>query len=192
MSWKLILVALLVSGCVPAANSPTIPAAVNAAGKEAPPAANNWVDSDDNLLALRIYVAKPRIERFEEIRLSAEIRNRSPKPIVVLRPFGDPYHARMVAIKFWNGNERLKYSGPIPDYDIGSEAFVTLAPGATCKDTLEFPPSNIRGIERPGRYTLRLDYSHDGEWDSIVEKQGIKNAWRGRIGSREVQVERED
>jgi len=96
-------------------------------------------------------------------------------------------------MKIWDGKRKILYSGTTPGYELGAGAFAVLGPGEAVEDKLELTADNFTGIERPGRYTLRYDYSHDGGWDDAAAagNSGIRNVWRGTIISREVQVVRE-
>ena len=175
-----LLLTMVVGGCAPRTDSPS-----SAPG----PAGNTWVTSDDGLLALRLSVMTPRVKAKEDILVAAELRNVSQQKLTVLRPFGDHYTARAVGMKIWDGARQFRYTGPALTYVIGSSAFAVIGPGEVVEDKMEIT-GNFAGIELPGRYTLRYDYSYDGYWDwtAAAGKSGISNAWRGTISSREVQV----
>jgi len=152
-----------------------------------------WVTSDDGKLALRLSVISQRVTANENIQVAAEIRNASQQKIMVLRPFGDWYAAKAVGMKIWDAERQIRYTGPTPDYVIGADAFAVIGPGEVIEDELELTTDNFAGIGPPRRYTLRYDYSYDGQWDATAAagKSGISDAWRGTISSREVQFFRE-
>ena len=183
-----LLLAMVVGGCAPRTESPSSAPAMGKADSP-PPAANGWVTSDDGLLALRLSVLTPRVKAKENIHVAAQLRNVSQQKLTVLRPFGDHYEARAVGMKIWDGERPIRYTGPALTYVIGANAFAVIGPGEVVEDKMEIT-GNFTGIERPGRYTLRYDYSYDGYWDQTAAagNSGISNAWRGTISSREVQV----
>ncbi len=156
------------------------------------PSAVEWVDADGGLLALRLSVSAQTVTKGVPVKITAQIRNTGKMPVTVLRPFGDWYHAKASGIKIWDDKRRIRYSGPTPGYVIGADAFAVLAPGATIENHIELTTDNFAGIETPGSYTLRYDYSYDGCWDETAAagKSGIRSAWRGTITSREVRVTR--
>ncbi len=174
-----LLLTMVIGGC----GSPT----------ESPVAGNTWVTSDDGKLALRLSVMTPRVKANGIIQVAAEIRNASQQKITILRPFGDRYAAKTPGMKMWDGKRQIGYTGPAVTYVIGSSAFAVIGPGEVVEDKLELGIDNFAGMESPGRYTLRYDYSYDGYWDTTAAagNSGIKDAWRGTISSREVQVFRE-
>ena len=157
------------------------------------PTAAQSVQSEDGKLALRLVVVRPKVARSEAIQVAAQLRNLSQQPVTVIRPFGDWVVAQSTAMKIWNAKTRVPYTGPMPSYVIGALAFSTLRPGETVEDKLELAAGNYAGLEKPGTYTLRYDYSYDGGWDTTAAagNSGISNAWRGTISSRGVQVVRE-
>ncbi len=180
-AFALLWLAMVVGGCGPSTGAP-------------PPLADSgWVTSDDGKLALRLSVMTPRVQANGNIQVAAEIRNVSQQKITILRPFGDDYAALSIGMKIWDGVSQIRYTGPVKTYVVGALAFAVLGPGEVVEDKLELMVDNFAGIERPGRYTLRYDYSYDGSWDTTAAagNSGIKDAWRGTISSREVQVLRE-
>jgi hypothetical protein len=142
------------------------------------------------MLALRLSVLTPRVKANQNIHVAAALRNASEQTLTVLRPFGDDYTARAVGMRIWDGARQIRYTGPILTCVIGSSAVAVIGPGEVVEDELELTLDNFAGIEQPGRYTLRYDYSYDGHWDStaVARRSAISNAWRGTISSREVDV----
>ncbi|MFO0941372.1 MAG: hypothetical protein U0930_11445 [Pirellulales bacterium] len=179
----LLLTVLLMTGygCSPArpkATTGTLPDGVT------------WVTSDDGKLALRLSISSSSVQTNKKIQVSAEIRNNSKQQITVLRPFGDSYAAKASGMKIWDGQRQIRYTGPMLSYVIGSYSFAILKPAETVEDKLELTIDSFSGIQSPGTYTLRYDYSYDGYWDATasVGNSDIKDAWRGTISSREAQV----
>jgi hypothetical protein len=146
-----------------------------------------WVQSDNGDLSIRLSVKSPRIAATENISLIAQIRNNGTSPVTVLRPFGE-YVAEGFYLKIWGKDGRIKYTGPVFDYDLDAKAFVTLGAGETVTDTLKVSNDYFAGLDQAGEYKLRFDYRYDGTWDKTVAREGVKNIWRGRMCSREVQV----
>ena len=200
-----LLLTVVLAGCGPATQSPSSAPAIANPDAEPPPAGsdagravtprenpgNTWVTSDDGKVALRLSVMAQRVTANESIHVAAEIRNESEQKITVLRPFGDYYDAVARGMKIWDEERQIRYTGPMASYVIGALAFAVIGPGEVVQGKLELT-ANFAGIERPGRYTLRYDYSYDGYWDTTAAagNSGISNAWRGRISSRELQVSR--
>ena len=182
--FALLMLATLLDGCTHEV--------IERAPSEAPTAAQ-FVQSEDGKLELRLTVARPKVARSEAVQVAAQLRNISQQPVTVIRPFGDWVVAQSTAMKVWNAQTRVRYTGPMPSYEIGALAFATLRPGETVEDKLELSAGNYAGLEKPDTYTLRYDYSYDGGWDTTAAAghSGISNAWRGTISSREVQVVRE-
>ncbi len=150
-----------------------------------------WVQSENDDLAIRLSVKTPRIAATDNISLIAQIRNNTAGPLTILRPFGDPYDAASVFIKIWGKDGRIAYVGPEFDYVLDGTSFVTIGPGEIVTDTLELSNDHFAGIDQAGTYTLRYDYRYDGVWDETVAKEGVKNIWRGSICSREVKIRKE-
>ena len=188
-----LLLTMVVGGCGPSTESPSAAPAIVKPDAQPPLAENRWVTSDDGKLALRLSVMAQRVTANESIQVAAEIRNVSEEKITVLRPFGDWHTAKAVGMKIWDGERQIPYTGPAVTYVIGSSAFVVIGPGEVVEDKLELSINNFAGMKPPGQYTLRYDYSYNGYWDTTAAagKSGIKDAWRGTISSREVQVIRE-
>lgn len=161
-------------------------------GCGSPPPGNFWVTSDDGLLALRLSAVSERAAASEDVEVVAQIRNASQQKLTILRPFGDWYAAKAIGMKIWDGERQIPYTGPAVTYVIGASAFAVIGPGEVVEDKLELTIDNFAGFERPGRYTLRYDYSYDGHWDATTAagNSGIAGAWRGTITSREIQVVR--
>ena len=157
---------------------------------ESPPAVQ-WVDSDDGKLALRL-TSSQTVTDGVSIKITAQIRNTGKAPITLLRPFGDWYDAKARGIKIWDDKRRIRYDGPTGDYDVLSDGFAVVAPGAMIEDHIELTMADFAGIEAPGTYSVRYDYSYNGVWDktAAVGENGIRDAWRGKISSREVQATR--
>lgn len=155
------------------------------------PPAVQWVDSDDEKLALRLSSTQT-VTDGASIRITVQIRNTGKAPITLLRPFGDWYDAKARGIKIWDNKRQIPYSGPTGDYDVRSDGFAIVAPGATIEDHIDLTMQDFAGIEAPGTYSFRYDYSYNGVWDktAAVGKNGVRDAWRGNICSREVQVTR--
>ena len=149
-------------------------------------ASQQWVDSDDGKLAMRL-TSSQTVTAGVSIKITAQIRNTGKAPITLLRPFGDWYDAKARGIKIWDDKRRIPYSGAKADYDVRSDGFAVVAPGAMIEDQIELTMHNFSGIEAPGTYSLRYDYSYDGGWDKTA---GVRDAWRGKISSREVHVTR--
>lgn len=138
-----------------------------------------WVKSDDGVLALRLAI-KPG----QPIELTASLRNLSDKPVNVLRPFGDETATRMTWLDIRGPQGKLKSN--LPHGDNHPLVFTRLEPGETVKDALKVDPSQYEGMHRPGRYTIRFEYTYDGNGDKVAEKQGLVNIWRGKIRSKPV------
>lgn len=156
-----------------------------------PGRAGDWVDSDNGDLSLRLGVESTRVAAQENIVVIAEIRNNRNRPITILRPFVYPYSGSVGQISIWDEQETMiKYTGPKYDFDLNAEAFVTLEPMGTTSAKLELSIANHAGTEKPGNYTVRANYSYDGEWDERVAKQGVQDIWRGAICSREVRLKK--
>lgn len=158
-------------------------------GCRSPPGDPPWVTSDDGLLALRLSAVSQCTEVSEDVQVVAQIRNASQRKLTILRPFGDWYAARAIGMKIWDGERQITYAGPAVSYVIGAKSFAVIGPGEVVEDKMELT-NNYAGFERPGRYTLRYDYSYDGYWDATAAagNSGIAGAWRGTISSREIQV----
>ena len=188
---KVVPTVILVLSSIAAVSSPEAAPADEPPSKVLPSAVH-WVDTDCGLLALRLSTSAQTVTKGVPIKITAQIRNTGKMPITVLRPFGDWFLAKAAGIKIWDDKRRIRYSGPTPGYVIGADAFAVLAPGATIEDHIELTTDNFAGIETPGTYTFRYDYSYDGRWDDTAAagESGIRGAWRGTISSREVQVTR--
>jgi hypothetical protein len=182
----ILCVTLLWCGCGAAT-----PAAVKP-DQVAEPSAVQWVDSDDGLLALRLSAASRTVAAGSPIQITAQLRNTGETPITVLKPFGDWYAAAATGTKIWDAQRRIRYTGPAVTYVIGASAFAVLAPGEAIEDQIELANDNFAGMEAAGTYTLRYDYAYGGHWDAAAAagESGIRGAWRGTIGSREIQVTR--
>lgn len=186
-------IATFASGCDVAGPTSPTPIRVEESAPGSLPGAVQWVDSDDGLVALRLLVPSRKLAADSPIQVTAQLRNTGQSPITVLRPFGDSYVAKAVGMKIWDDQSRIRYTGPNVTYVIGANAFAVVGPGETIEDQLELTIDNFAGIEAPGTYTLRYDYSYDGQWDATAARgnSGIRDAWRGTISSREVQLLRE-
>ena len=192
MALGVLLLTMAVFGCHPttAGTSASRSAKLDTQQSDA---GNTWVTADDGRLSLRFSVVNRRWKANESIQVAAEIRNNSQQKITVLRPFGDNHAARAVGMKIWDGNRQIRYTGALASYVIGSAAFAVIDPGEAVQDKLELTIDNFGGIEPPGTYTLRYDYSYNGQWDTTAAAgdSGIMDAWRGAICSREVEVVRQ-
>jgi hypothetical protein len=151
----------------------------------------HWVEADDGLLALRLSLASQTVKG-GPIKITAQLRNAGAAPIAVLRPFGNRYFAEAAGMKVWNQQRRIRYSGETPGYELGASAFAVIPPDGTIEDQLDLTANNFAGIEKPGTYFLRYDYSYDGQWDSAAARHesGIRDVWRGTISSREIRITR--
>lgn len=150
------------------------------------PFSHRWVDSDDGKIAMRLS-ASETLTKDAPIKITVEMRNRGKDPVRVLRPFGDWLDTRARGFKIWEDNHRIRYSGPIPDYDVLADQFAIIPPGATIHDQLELTKEDFAGMEAPGTYRLRYDYAYHGGWDKTA---GVRDVWRGTISSFEIQVTR--
>jgi hypothetical protein len=187
-----LLLLMAVVGCSPPTTN-TSATRSEKLGMQELPADNRWVTSDDGKLALRFSVISSTVRVNESIRVAAVIRNNGARRITVFRPFGDHYVARAKGMKIWDRQRQIGYTGPNLSYVVGSSGFAILDPGEIVEDQLDLTIDNFAGTEAAGSYTLRYDYSYAGEWDTTaaVGACGIRDAWRGTLGSREVQVVRE-
>jgi hypothetical protein len=188
----LLSLTMAIGGCSPATGSKSAAPDAKPDSQQSP-ADGMWVTSDDGLLALRLSAISRRVATSEDIQVAAEIRNNSQQTITVLRPFGDDYAARAVGMKIWDGQRWTRYTGPTQEYTVGSGAFAVLGPGEVVEDRLALTIDNYAGMGPPGTYTLRYDYSYNGQWDKAAAKvdSGTREIWRGAICSREVQVVRQ-
>lgn len=191
LSMIVLSLTVIASGCRPRAEPAATPSAPVQSVRTR--SSHIWVASDDRQLALRMSVGSPSVGADKDFQLIAELRNDSQRPITVIRPFGDWYLSSAVGIKIWNAQRRVDYTGPKWTYVVGSDAFAVIAPGETIQDKIDMSIENFAGIEEQGEYILRYDYTYDGRWDTTAAAggSGIKDAWRGTIVSREVQVIRE-
>lgn len=151
--------------------------------------AAQWVLSDDKQLALRLSSVAQTIVGAEQIQVVAQLRNTGNFRVTVLRPFGDWYAAQAAGLKVWDRKQRIAYSGPNASYVIGADAFTALGPGEVVEERLTLISENF-AVGSTGEYTLRFDYSYQGQWDvtAAAGNSGIRDAWRGTICSREVRV----
>lgn len=184
-------ITMLLCGCeAPVSSSTTV--GVDESLLDDPSSSGHWVSADGGSLAMRLTVSSRTVKKGDSIQIAVQLRNTGEAPITVLRPFGDWYFAKAAGIKVWNNKQQIRYSGATPSYVIGANAFVVLAPGETIEDKNELSMDNFAGIEQPGTYSLRYDYSYDGRWDATAAAGEKSNAgaWRGTISSRELQVVR--
>lgn len=159
---------------------------------KAPDLPGAWVKSDNGELSLRLRVKSAGLASQDSIFVIAEIRNNSPVPVTILRPFGDSFFARGVQIKIWGEQGQIKYSGgKAADYDLNAKAFVTLGANEVVTDTLELPVHDFAGTEKAGTYTVRYDYAYDGGWDKKLASEGVKGIWHGAMCSREIHLKKE-
>jgi hypothetical protein len=114
-----------------------------AGGCGSPPEDSAWVASDDGMVALRLSAIAQRVGAGENIQVVAEIENRSPQKLTILRPFGDWYAAKAVGMKISHGNSQLRYAGPSATYVIGADAFAVVGPGEVVQDKLELTPDTF-------------------------------------------------
>lgn len=187
------LVTMSVLGCGETGQSPSpTPLKVDQSPGRSPSTVQ-WVVSDDGLLSLRLSMVSQAVPTAEPIQVVAQLRNAGSSPITVLRPFGDWYVAEAIGMKIWDEERRIQYTGPNATYVIGADAFAVLDPGEIVEDRLDLSIDSFAGIRRREIYTVRYDYSYDGQWDKAgaAGNSGIRDAWRGTISSREVQVVRE-
>ncbi len=193
MAFALLLLTMVAGGCRSRTESVSSASAIAEPESQQPRAGNTWVTSDDGRLALRLSVMTPRVKANKDILVAVEMRNESQQKLTVLRPCGDWYTAKALSMKIWGGERQIRYTGPAVTYVIGATAFAVIGPGEVVEDRLELMIDNFAGIKPRGHYTLRYDYSYDGHWDAAAAagNSGIKDAWRGTISSREVQVFRE-
>jgi hypothetical protein len=185
--FSIIWLSLTLAGCgSPVASPPNRPPRLSNSEAQH----GSWVTSDDGLLALRLSVKSQQVASNESIHAVAAIRNLSQQPITALRPFGDWYAAKAIGMKIWDAKQQIRYTGAQATYVIGGNAFAVIAPGESIEDQMELSIDNFAGLESPGSYTLRFDYSYHGQWDTTAAAggSGISNAWRGTIGSREVEI----
>jgi hypothetical protein len=192
-TFRLLVTAALLAGCAPSLPPPSPGLADTAAGANEAGAGIDWVTADGGTLELRFSVVSKHMPAGESLHVTAELRNTGPAPTWVLRPFGDWYAAQAVGMKIWDGRQKIRYTGPNAAYVIGSDAFILLKPGEVVHDTMELAVENFAGIERPGTYTLRYDYSYDGQWDTAAAagNSGVRDPWRGAVASREARISRE-
>lgn len=155
------------------------------------PGSAEWVTSAHGDLSLRLRVKSERISAKESIFVIAEIRNDSKAPLTILRPFGDGFADLVGKIDIWDQESRIEYSGPIYDYDLNADAFVTLAAGEIVTNTLELSIQDFAGSDRPGAYAVRYKYEYSGTWDQKVAGEGVKGIWHGAVTSREVSLLKE-
>ena len=181
---------LILAGCTSPAAMPPDQRATAVTESDLPKGETAWVTSDDGILALRLSAKSQQLAAGESIQVVATIRNLSQQKVTILRPFGDWYAAKAVGMKIWDAEHQIRYTGATVTYVIGADAFAVLAPDETIEDQLELTIDNFAGIETPGPYTLRFDYSYRGQWDATAAagNSGISNAWRGTISSREVEI----
>jgi hypothetical protein len=150
---------------------------------------DGWVKSADGVLALRLGAGagKPG----DPIRLIASLRNRSDKPVNVLRPCGDEYRARSASVELVGPTGQLKYTGPNRSYTLGKDAFVTLEPGDTISDVLAVTTDNRKGSDAAGEYRLTFTYEAVGGDRSWADNQfKLPGVWVGSIKSETVTVKK--
>jgi hypothetical protein len=190
--WMLLLM-VIVCGCDAPQPSPSDTSSMAELAPGGPPSPGYWVGSDDGLLELRLSVVSRTVAKDESIQVAAQLPNKGQAPLTVLRPFGDEYAAKAVGMKIWHDQRRIPYTGANWTHSVAANGFAVIGAGEVVEDEIELTTDNYSGIEPPGIYTLRYDYSYDGQWDetAAVGNSGIRDAWRGTISSREVQVLKE-
>jgi RNA polymerase sigma factor (sigma-70 family) len=150
-----------------------------------------WVKSADGVLALRLTGGAGKPE--EPIQIIVSLRNRSDRPVNVLRPCGDDYQARSVFVELKGPGGKFKYTGPNPTYTLGKQAFFTLSPGDTISDPLAITVDNRQGSDVAGEYRVTFTYEATASNRTWADKQhGLPDLWTGRIQSQTITVRKGD
>lgn len=147
--------------------------------RQAPDGNQGWTKSADGKLSLRLRSMKASFASGETMTVVAEVRNDSRQPLLVLRPFGDPFHAISGGLAVNGPDGAVKYTGPIKEYVLGDVAFEQIAPGKILSEEMELAPNHLQGLAKPGEYSATYLYQSDGYPKSPVPT----NFWTGSIKS---------
>ena len=147
-----------------------------------------WVTSEDGSVSLWLLPVETTFEESKPIWVVALLRNKSDKTLNILRPFGDDYRARAGGIELRGPKGKLKYTGDIPDYSLGSDSFANVASGKIICDTMELTVSDFAGSDEPGQYTIVYTYRVTKDDRPSAEKVGFQGIWVGEVKSLPIRV----
>jgi hypothetical protein len=150
-----------------------------------------WFDSEDGALSLRLGAPDTTVNSGAPITVVAELRNNTDEPVNVLRPFGDWYESVAVGIALIGSDGPLRYTGDVPGYTLGRDAFTTLEPGQSIYDWLDLTVDCFGGSDLSGQYTIRYTYAASKGHRESADRMELKDLWTGNITSRAVTVTKE-
>jgi hypothetical protein len=149
-----------------------------------PKALSDWKKSEDGKVSICFAVNKTSFSSKEAITVRCALRNRTEKPLTILRPFSDPYYAFSAGLTILSPYGKLSYSGPWKEYMRGTGSFVELPAHTVIDETIALPGNLFPGIEKAGLYTIDYNFVSDG----YPKIPAPNNFWNGQIKAGSVSI----
>jgi len=142
---------------------------------------SDWVTASDGKLSLRLLAPQAPLVSEAPFVVLVELRNDSPQAMNVLRPCGDEPIAEGAWVRINGPQGLVKYSGPVPSYQLGGAAFETIKPGQIIRDIMVLPVDMFGGSDALGTYKITFQYAPSSSHRETAARPGIdkEDLWIG-------------
>jgi hypothetical protein len=137
----------------------------------------DWQQSEHGDLALRLLVPIALAQPPKQFTLFAELKNRTDRKLLVLRPLADAPRVRSKLLTISGPDGKARYVGPIPTYGLGSNAFTVVHPGNIIRSKITLQARDWNNFGEPGKYIFQLRYKLNDQISGTTAYRVVRTAW---------------